>query len=159
MYYLDQKQFKPALILFSVFFIPTILSLIVALSFLFEVELLIILFAIVALYLMLILVLWRISVRKTHCLSICEDSITINYPNVNDGKGILKLSITQIKKIDYYKITSLSGWMMLFNYVYPKSVFITYSTSGTEKTDFVGYMDLHDLQKIANSNQIELIIH
>lgn len=159
MYYLEEKQFKPAIIMFSILFIPIIVAVTIAISFSYQIELLVILFVVILVYLTLTFIIWRISARKTYYLQVNKETINICYPNINNENCKLELLYKEIKKIDYYKITSLAGWMMLFNYAFPKCVFITYVKNGKEKTDFIGYLDLYDIKQIANNNQIQLVVH
>ena len=159
MYFLEKKQFKPSVILLSVIFLPIIITIIIAICLTFKKELLLALFTIVLIYSVLIIVFWKISQCKNKYLLLENDRIKVIYPNINNGENRLELSLKQIVKIDYYKITSFKGWFILFSFVVPKCVFITYKKDNNEYTDFIGYMDFDDVKKFANNNDIKLIIH
>lgn len=152
MYYLEQKQFKPAMILFGIPFIPCIIGLIVANVILFKVELLIILLTVLSVYLTIVFILWKLSKRKNHYLLLKKDGLDISFHDFTNGKVQLELSFDQITKIEYYRINSLKGWLMLFSNVFPKCVYITYNINGKEQTKFIGYMDIKDVKEVANNN-------
>ena len=48
---------------------------------------------------------------------------------------------------------------MLYSYVFPKCVYITYKIGEEEQTKFIGYMDLKDIKQIANDKNIKLIVY
>ena len=60
MYYLEQKQFKPAMILFGIPFIPCIIGLVIANILLNKIELLVILSIIIGVYLIIVIILWKL---------------------------------------------------------------------------------------------------
>lgn len=158
MCYLEQKQFIPAMILLGIPFIPCIISLIIANIILFKVELLIVLLIILMIYLTIVFILWKLSRRKNHYLLLKEDEVEIVFHDFSNGKEKLNLSVNQIIKIEYYRITSIKGWLMLFSYIFPKCLYITYKINEVENTKFIGYMDLKDIKKIATDKKIKLII-
>ena len=159
MYYLENKQFKPAMILFGIPFIPSIIGLIIANIMVFEIELLIVLLLVLVVYITIVLILWKISKRKNHYLLLKNDEIEIVFHDFFNGKTKLELPYNKIKNIEYYRITSLKGWLMLFSYVFPKCVYITYEINGEEQTKFIGYMDYKDVKEVAKNNNIEIKIY
>lgn len=158
MYYLDEKQFKPAMILFGILFIPSIIGLLIFNIVNFEIGLFILLLAFLFIYIGIILIVWKTSKRREHYLLLNDEGVEIVFYDSLDGKKKLELSFCQIKKIDYYRINSLEGWLVLFSFIYPKCVYITYTINGEEWTKFIGYMDYKDIKGIAK-NKIMLKIH
>ena len=75
MYYLEQKQFKPAMILFGIPFIPCIIGLAIANILLFKIKLLVILSIIIGVYLIIVIILWKLSKRKNHYLLLKDHEI------------------------------------------------------------------------------------
>lgn len=158
MYFLEQKQFKPAMILFGIPFIPCIIGLIIANIMFFEIELLIMLMVILLIYLSIVLILMKLSKRKNHYLLLKDDIVEIVFHDFDKGITKLEIPFNKIKKIEYYRIVSLKSWLMLHSYIYPKCVFLTYDSNGEEVTKFIGYMDIKDVKEVAKNN-IELKIY
>lgn len=159
MYYLDQKVFKPAIILLSIPFIPSIIALIIASSMFFKAEVLIILCSILIVYFSIVIILFIVSRKKKHYLHVQDDKVKIMFNDVFTGETKLELYYSDIIRMTYYRINSIKGWLMLFSYIFPNCVYITYSTNGEEQTKFIGYMDFRDVKAITKSKDIELIIH
>lgn len=159
MYFLEQKQFLPAMILFGIPFIPSIIGLVFANLFFFRIQLLIILILILSIYLSIILILIKLSKRTRNYLLLKDNNIEIAF--LDSDIGIVKLDIPfkKIKKIEYYRITSLKGWLMLHSFIYPKCVFLTYDVKGEEFTKFIGYMDLKDVKEVAKKSNILLKVY
>ena len=159
MYYLEQKQFKPAMVLFGLLFIPILIGINIANVVFFRVELLIVSLVVLIVYLSIILFFWRLSKRKEHYLLINKNGVEILFHDSISGKIKVELSFEQIIKIEYYRINSIRSWFMLYSYVFPKCVYITYKIGGEEQTKFIGYMDLKDIKQIANDKNIKLIVN
>ena len=159
MYYLEQKQFKPAMVLFGLLFIPILIGINIANVVFFRVELLIVSLVVLIVYLSIILFFWRLSKRKEHYLLINKNGVEILFHDSIRGKIKVELSFEQIIKIEYYRINSIRSWFMLYSYVFPKCVYITYKIGGEEQTKFIGYMDLKDIKQIANDKNIKLIVN
>ena len=68
--------------------------------------------------------------------------------------GLIKFS--EIDYIIYYRITSITGWFALFNYILPKSAIVVYKKNIQD--ELLGYMDFKDIKKISNENEIKLIV-
>lgn len=159
MYYLEQKQFKPAMILFGIPFIPCIIGLIIANIMLYKVELLIMLLIILTVFLTIVIILWKLSKRKKQYLLLKDNEIELEFYDSINGKTKLVLQFNQIKKFEYYRINSIKGWLMLFSYIFPKCVYITYNLSGEEQTKFIGYLDIKDIKEISKKTNTELKIY
>ena len=156
MIYLEQAQFKPAMIFFSVLFLPAIIALIVATLATFKIIFLLLMLAFILLYLLLILVFWKISNKKNRHLSLDGDVIRIVYPDVNNGKGQLEIHKNQVISISYYSPFSVKGWLIITSYIFPNSVFLTYTYGGIANTKFIGYMDGKTVNTFAQACDIEL---
>lgn len=159
MYYLEQKQFKPAMILFGIPFIPCIIGLIIANILLFKIELLIILLIIIGVYLTIVIILWKLSKRKNHYLLLKDNIIELEFYDSISGNVILKIQFDEIVRFEYYSISSIKGWLMLFSYVLPKCVYLTYNSNGVEQTKFIGYLDIKDIKEISKKTNSELKIY
>ena len=107
MYYLEQKQFKPAMILLGIPFIPAIIGLIIANIFLFKVQLFIILLAIIGIYLIMVACLWKLSQRKKHYLLVKDNAIEIQCYDSISGETKLELPFEEIVGFEYYRINSI----------------------------------------------------
>lgn len=159
MYYLEQKQFKPAMILFSIPFIPCIIGLIIANIMLLKIELFIILVIIIGIYLTIIVILLKISRRKTYYLLIKDNIIELEFHDFINNKTKIELQFKEMLQIKYYRINSIRGWLMLFSYVLPKCVYLTYNVNGEEQTKFIGYLDINEVKEISKITNIDLKIY
>lgn len=104
MYYLEQKQFKPAMILFGIPFIPCIIGLIIANILLIKVELLIMLTIIIGVYLIIVIILWKLSKRKNHYLLLKDYEIELVFYDSIKGKVKLEVQFYEIVRFEYYRI-------------------------------------------------------
>ena len=159
MYYLEQKQFKPAMILFVIPFIPCIIGLIIANILLFKIELLIMLSIIIGVYLIIVIISWKLSKRKTHYLLIKDNIIELEFHDFINGKTKLELQFKEMLQFKYYRINSIRGWLMLYCYVFPKCVYLTYNVNGEEQTKFIGYLDIKDIKEISKITNTDLKIY
>lgn len=159
MYYLEQKQFKPGMILLGIPFIPCIIGLVIVNIKLFKIELLIMLLTVSVIYLTIILVLWKISKKREKYLLLKDNKIELGIYDPAIGKTKLEIEYNQIIKFEYYRINSIRGWLMLFSYVFPKCVYLTYNEKGVEQTKFIGYLDIQDIKEISQKTNSELIIY
>lgn len=158
MYYLDEKQFKPMLIILSVIFLPFIVLLGIIMFLDFELIILVIELSILIIYIMLIFILRKDSKSKGNYLIIHDEMFEIYYPNIGEGTHKLKINFCDIIEIKYYKITSIRGWLQILGYVVPKCTYITYKKYGKKITELMGFFDLNDIREITNKKGIKLII-
>ncbi|MBS5853550.1 MAG: SoxR reducing system RseC family protein [Bacilli bacterium] len=159
MYYLEQKQFKPAMILFGIPFIPCIIGLVIANILLNKIELLVILSIIIGVYLIIVSILWKLSKRKNHYLLLKDHEIELEFYDSFNGKIKLEVQFEEIVRFEYYRINSIKGWLMLFSYIFPKCVYLTYNVNGEEQTKFIGYLDIRDIKEISKKTNSELKIY
>ncbi len=159
MYYLDEKQFKPAMILFGIPFIPCIIGLIIVNVLLFEIKLLIMLLIIIGIYLTIVTILWKLSKRKNHYLLLKDNEIELEFFDSIKGKIKLEVQFDEIVRFEYYRINSIKGWLMLFSYIFPKCVYLTYNSNGEEQKKFIGYLDIGDIKEVSKKTNSELKIY
>lgn len=159
MYYLEQKQFKPSMILLGILFVPCIIGLIIANVMLLDFELLIILFIIIVIYLMIIIILWKISRNKNHYILIKDNIMELKFLDSFNGETKFELKFDDIIRFEYFRINSIRGWLMMYTLVYPKSVFLTYNLNGDEQTKHIGYLDINDVKEISKITNSDLIIY
>ena len=159
MYYLEQKLFKPAMILFGIPFIPCIIGLAIANILLFKIKLLVILSIIIGVYLIIVIILWKLSKRKNHYLLLKDHEIELEFYDSINGKVKLEVQFEEIVRFEYYRINSIKGWLMLFSYIFPKCVYLTYNANGEKQKKFIGYLDIGDIKEIAKKTNSELKIY
>ena len=159
MYYLDQKQFKPEMILFGIFFIPCIIGIVIANILQFKIELLIILSIIIGIYLIVVVIIWKQSKRKKHYLLLKDHEIELEFFDYINGEEKIEIRFEEIVRFEYYRMNSIKGWLMLFVYTFPKCVYLTYNASGKEQTKFIGYLDIGDMKEISKKTKSELKIY
>lgn len=159
MYYLEEKQLKPAIILFSVPFMPVIIALAISSMVFLTIELFIVLLFTLVVYVSGIMIFWKLSRRKKYYLLLKENELEMVFHDFSTGEEKLSLYYSEIKEIIYYRITSVRGWLMLFSYVLPKCVYISYVSQGKEQTKFIGYMNYEDIKEIAKNKNLNLRIY
>lgn len=156
---LEKRQLQPQLILLSVIFFPFILALLIASIIKPEKPIIIVLVCLFALYVVLTLVLWLLSMRKDKYLTIGDDETTIRYPNVSNA-NIIKITNSNITRIEYYKLSTIKNWLTLFNFVLPQCVYITYKDENDEERDaFIGYLNVEEVKILSQRLNANLIIH
>ena len=157
---LSRSQFLPAMILISVLFVP-IVSVLIWVSFLDHILFLFVGLLLV-IYLILALYFFRTSRSQKNYLIMNDDGLDICCGNqyCNKDTGIWKISYAQIRQIDYYKLSSPMGWFSLWNGLLPKCVFLTFrDLSGKEISVFIGYLEFDQVNSIAKTGGIELLVH
>ena len=159
MIYLNSAEFKPFVILISVAILPVIISLLILNLFAFRISLLVILMMIVVGFVVAILVVYNNSKTKKYYLKVHKTHLELKYPNIGNGRNELKVEYENIIRLEYYKITSFRAWLMLYNYVLPKCVYITYTENGNVINELIGYMNYDDVKKISENNVIELKVY
>lgn len=159
MYYLERKQFKPAMMLFGIPMIPCIIGLIISMILQFETKDLICLLVIIGIYLIIAVIFWMLSNRKRYYLSLKDDIMELKFCDVFNGETRLELKFDEIIKFEYYRINSIRGWLMLYSFILPKCVFLTYNENGESQTKFIGYLDLKDVKYLSKITNSELKIY
>lgn len=157
--YTNKALFKPVLIILNFLFIPTIISLIVALVLLKEIFIAILLACFITIYIVTILLFKWESNRKTNFIKVEKDGLEINYPNLAKDGNCLSLNYEEIIKIDYYKITSFVSWLALVQMQLPKALFITFNKNGNIVRKAIGHSELSEVTKLCNENNIKYRIH
>ena len=158
MIYLNEKEFKPVLIFFSVIFIPPIITLWVMTYIRFEYILIFISLCLLLIYVLLILLVRKTTKTKKNYLIIHEESFEIHYPNIGNGTNELNVKFCDVIEVEYYRITSIRGWFQILGCVAPKCTYITYLKNGKRTTELMGFFDLSDIKKITSENGIRLIL-
>ena len=158
MIYLNTGFFKPAIILFSIIFLPMIIGCCVLTFFDFRLELLIISLIMVLGYMLFVFGIYKYSKTEKYFLAKQEnDCIIINYPNVSRD-NFLTLSCDDIVRIEYYKIMSVKAWWMLVSCVGPQCAYITYLCDNKEICKLIGYPDYNQISQLCRSLGIEFIV-
>lgn len=157
--YLNKAYFKPALILWSILFLPAIIACIIIVIVDKDYNVLIAIAVCAVLYSMFIIFSYLYSKSKKNFLQIENDKIEIVYPNINKGKHTLSLNIKDIKRFDLYTVKSLTAWISLFNGLLPRFVCITYEFEGEKYQDCIGYMTCKEMTTLALRLGVESFVH
>jgi len=162
MFYLDKKQFLPAFILFSIIFLP--ITIIIACVGLIETSTkpLLITGILFLIYLLLIFTFLIKTKSQKKYLVVKEDCFEIccGVKYCDKETGVWSLPYENIDKIDYYRFTSVGGWLCLYTGILPRCVFITIQNScGQDESVFIGYLDLNQVKEIASAANTDLIVH
>ena len=83
--------------------------------------------------------MYKYSKSKKYFLILRGNSIIIKYPNISHTSQEIMLNSNDIIKAEYYRISSVKAWCMLYNYVLPQCLYITYMLNGQEICKLVGY--------------------
>ena len=162
MIYLNEKQFLPAMIFISTMFLPIILALTFLSIYHRIFEPLLIAGILLFTYLFLIFCFFKIAQLKKDYLVFNDNGLEICCENKYCDKktGIWKISFSEIERIEYYKILSLTGWLSLWTGLFPRCVFLTIRDSfGQEDSVFIGYLNLEQVKMLSQIGAIDLWIH
>lgn len=158
MYYLNQKEYVPVLLLGSVSFVPILIATFIG-SF-FDWTMIFVFLPVLLLYVLFIIFCIITSKRKDTFILAKEDEMQIVYKDISKRKIELNLSYNQIKRFDYFSLGSFRGWLLILNsFRGPMTVYITYSINGIEESPLIGFLDYKDIKKICKEKNIELKIH
>ena len=87
-----------------------------------------------------------------------KKTVTIHYPNIQSEGAIRILNIRDVINVEYYKLSSLKAWGMLFSYMCPQCAFISYRCNGQTVCQHIGYPAFAELHAFCFDNNIPLII-
>ena len=158
MIYLNKGCFKPMLILMSVILLPISIACLFLTIYDFQVKLFVISLVMFFVYFCVILGLYKHSKSRKYYLTLQDNTyILINYPNISNMQT-LELNCNEIIKMEYYKITSVKAWFMIFDYVGPQCVYITYAKNGKEESRLIGYPKFEEIRALCADLGIDLFI-
>lgn len=69
------------------------------------------------------------------------------------------MKLENVIKLEYYKLFSVKSWLLLYNYVLPHSLYITYEFEGKEICKHIGYPNFRDINRMCLDVGIELKIN
>ena len=157
MIYLNNGFFKPMLIIVSVIIFPLLTGCLVCTLLDYKVELFITGIILFFVYAAIAYALYKYSKTKRYYMFAEKDSIFVKYPNFN-AANFIKIDLCDIRKVEYYKISSVRAWGMLCNYVCPQCVYITYESGGKEVCKLLGYPDFKEISSLCFEADINFIV-
>ena len=158
MIYLNNGFFKPMLIIVSVIVFPLLIGCFICILLDYRIELFITSITLFFVYGAIICALYKYSkTKKFYMFAKNNDSIFVKYPNLNT-RNFIEIDLCDIRKMEYYKISSIRAWGMLCNYVCPQCVYITYESEGKEVCKHIGYPNLKELSSFCFESGINLVI-
>lgn len=89
----------------------------------------------------------------------CPDCLKIKYPNISKTSDEIILEYQNIQQIDFYGIASIKAWVMLFDYICPNSVFVTYRDSSEITRVFAGYLTPVQIRNLINESDLKIVLH
>lgn len=159
MIYLNSGFFTPFCIFISVVFLPISSACLVLTIVDFRLEMLVVTLIFCLIYFSILLGTHKLSVSEKYFLCTDENGcITIHYPNVLQDLHHLRLNKSEIVKMEYYKISSLKAWGMLYSCICPQCVFVTYMYNGVEEKSFIGYPNFNEIRKFCDLLNVELVV-
>ena len=158
MIYLNSGIFRPMFILISIITLPIAIACLTLTFINFRVGLLIVTVLMFLSYFAILFAGYKYSKRKEYYLTVQENEcIIIEYPHSIGEKYHLQLRPEDIIMIEYYKLCSVKAWCMLYNYVFPQCVYITYVSDGKEICKHIGYPDFIKISKLCAELGINFI--
>lgn len=158
MYYLEEKQFLPLVLLFSVVFVPIIIGLMVINIVSYNTTSLVILLCCLIAYGLIIFAIWKVSRKKKHYLLLKEQSIEVVYHDIYKGTTKLELSYDQIVQLEYYRLFTIRWIGLLHSSLVSQCVFMTYMNNGNQIERHIGYMNYRDAKEITQKLKIRLVV-
>lgn len=160
MIYLNKGFFKPMFILISTIILPVLIALLATNIKSFQFSSFFILGVLILGYLLLVLKIYQYSMSKRNYLIVKEQTLLmIKYPNISANDDFLSLNLVDIIKIEYYRMSSIKSWGMLYNYVCPRCAYITYLYQGNLMVRHLGYPLLSDIRDLCKNFNITLIVY
>ena len=157
MIYLNKALFQPMFILLSIVFLPISIACF-AITFLnFRIEVLIVSVSVFLFYIAILFVTYKCSKTIKYFLCKKNDFIIIKYPSLNNS-DVFEIPICNIINIEYYRLSSIKGWCMLYNYVCPQCAYITYLEDGKEISTHIGYPIQDDIRNLCRDVGIKFIL-
>lgn len=100
-------------------------------------------------YSLIMFVTYRYSKSKRYFIKIYNDKVKICSPNMSGNEQNITIEHRDIIKLEYFGLLSFNAWLMLFNYVCPQCVFITFLKDGEEHSKHIGYLNRKDFLQIS----------
>ena len=157
MIYLNQALFRPMCILLSIVFLPISIACWVITFLDFRIEVLIVSVCVFLFYIATLFVTYNYSKTIKYFLCKKNDLIIIKYHSLNNN-GFFEIPICNIINIEYYRLSSIKGWCMLYNYVCPQCAYITYLNDEKEISLHIGYPTQNDIENLCKAVGIKLIL-
>ena len=144
MIYLNEGFFKPMFIFVSMLLLPISTACWILTFYDFRIELLIVTLIISLIYFISVAGIYIYSKTKKYFILIEDNAVIINYPIQNSIQH--KICFDDIVKMEFYSLSSIRSWCMLYNYVVPGCAFITYKHNDTEICKHIGYPDFSKIR-------------
>lgn len=157
MIFLNIGLFKPSCILTSVVILPITIASWVLVFANFKIGLFVVSLLMLLCYFAIVFWLYKYSKTEKYYLFEEDNVLIINYPKV-DGKCYSQINVCSILKMEYYKISSAKSWCMLYNYVSPQCVYITYVVDGKEVCQHIGYPEFNKISKLCTDIGVPLLV-
>ena len=156
MIYLNSGFFRPAIILASAILVPISIACWILFFDDFRMNAFIVSLFLTSVYFLVVFGIYKHSKTKKYWLCVENNFIHINYPFCN-GKCD-KIDLNKIVKVEYYKISSIRAWCMLYSCVCPQCVYITYVDGGKEICRHIGYPDFNEIRKVCLSIGVDFFV-
>lgn len=158
MIYLNEGLLKPMVVLISVIFCPILSLCVIGLILEKRLEFLVLSCVIFICLLATFWGIYKYSKNTKYYLYFEGEQIFIKYPNVAPSVQEATINCTSIIRIEYYKMSSIKSWCMLYNYVCPQCVYVVYLREGKELCRHIGYMDYTRIRNLCDRLNIALVV-
>ena len=156
MIYLNTGFFKPMFIILTVLILPITVSCLVLYILDGNVYSLIVSIFFFMLYIIMVCGVYKHSKTQKYFITIKDNFVIVNYPSFNNIDQAI--AIDNIIQIEYYKLSSIKGWFMIFNCIAPQCIFMTYLIDNEKKCQHIGYVNLDTIKKLCADLGVDLLI-
>ena len=160
MIYLNDKFFKPALLVLSAIFGLATLIFLLLMIFSFHWLLLVILAVLLGAYGVLVWLAYMVSKSKKRFLRVREGNLEVKYPTVNYGRGVVRIPLQSIIEFEFYGLQSTETWKKFFECGAPPDCFYVkyYNKYDREVCELIGYPDFDQMLGLADGYGIPLML-
>ena len=157
---LNEKFFKPALLVLSVVFGFATLVFLLLTIFSFHWLMLLFIAALLAVYGLLLWGAWLVSQSPKQYLMEYADGLEIKYPNVSYQRGLAQIPYECIIQFEYYSLRSVESWKNLLESGAPPECFYIkyYNKYNREVRELIGYPDYMMMLELAERYGIPLML-
>ena len=156
MIYLNSGLFKPAVILLSIIILPIAVAGWLLLFDDFRMSVFVVALFLTSIYFLVVWGIYKHSKNKKYWLCVENGFIHFNYPFYKKQSD--KIDVNKIVKVEYYKISSIRAWCMLYNCVCPQCVYITYINDDKEMCRHIGYPKFNEIKKVCLSIGVDFFV-
>jgi len=161
--YLLKGLFLPMFISVSVLFLPFLVVFLISFFVDFHTTILIAFIVMFIVYIGITIICYRYSLSPKNYMLLKDDSIYFHYVKEKNYNVIDKdIKVKDILQIEYYKISSIIGWLLMFTQCFAvRSASILENTPELNENQwsYIGYFSTKQIKFISQMYGIPLVVH